>query len=110
MKKLIAVLTLFLAFTISANAQDKNASTSSHDKGKEEAAELTEYLGLDQTQNENFAMLFEQKHTYLDDKNMSQERKTELSRVIEAKIRGTLDGKQMDKLVKNPDLFKKLIN
>lgn len=110
MKKLIAVLTLFLAFTISANAQQRNASPTSLEKAKKEAAELTEFLGLDKTMNENFTMLFEQKHTVLDDKNVSQERKTELSRVIEAKIRGTLDGKQMDKLEHNEDLFKRLIN
>ena len=117
MKKLIAVLTLFLAFTISANAQDKKAttssletSTSSLEKGKKEAAELSEFLGLDKTMTENFSMLFEQKNTVLQDKNMSQERKTELSRVIEAKIRASLDSKQTEKLEKNPDLLKRLIN
>jgi len=60
--------------------------------------------------NENFAKLFEQKFTILEDKNLEQERRTELSRVIEAKIRGTLDGNQMEKLEKNPELLKKLIN
>ena len=109
MKKLIAALTLLLAFSINANAQDKNGSTSAI-KGKKEAAELTEYLGLDQTMNQNFARLFEQKNSILEDKNISQERKTELSRVIESKIRATLDSKQMDKLEKNADLLKKLIN
>ena len=109
MKKLIAVLTLFLAFTIGANAQDKNASTSL-DKGKKEAAELTQYLGLDQSMNEAFARLFEQKNAVLEDKSLSQERRTELSRVIEAKIRASLDGKQIEKLEQNQELFKKLIN
>lgn len=110
MKKLIAVLTLFLAFTINANAQDKNASTSSLDKGKKEAAELTEYLGLDQSMNESFTRLFEQKNSILEDKSISQERRTELSRVIEAKIRASLDAKQLEKLDKNPELLKKLVN
>jgi hypothetical protein len=109
MKKLIAALTLLLAFSINANAQDKN-TISAADKGKKEAAELSEYLGLDKTMNENFARLFEQKNSILEDKNLSQERKTELARVIEAKIRGTLDAKQIDKLEKNPALLKKLIN
>ena len=53
MKKLIAALTLLLAFTINANAQDKKASSA--DKGKKEAAELTQFLGLTETQNINFA-------------------------------------------------------
>ena len=110
MKKLIAVLTLFLAFTINANAQDKNTPTSSLEKGKKEAAELTEYLALDKSINEAFTRLFEQKNSILEDKNLSQERKTELSRVIEAKIRATLDAKQTERLEKNPELLKRLTN
>ena len=62
MKKLIAALTLMLAFSINANAQDKN-TTSAYELGKKQAAELTEYLGLDKVQDENFARLFEQKIT-----------------------------------------------
>jgi hypothetical protein len=112
MKKIFAVLTLLLAFSINANAQDKNGldGLSAADKGKKQAAELTEYLGLDATMNENFAKLFEQKFVILDDKNATPERKTEVARVIEAKIRGTLDGNQVDKLEKNPELLRRLIN
>ena len=109
MKKLIAALTLMLAFSISANAQDKSA-VSSHDKGKKEAAELTQFLALSQTQNENFARLFEQKSTILEDINLSPERRAEFSRVIEAKIRASLDEKQMERLEKNTVLFEKLIH
>ena len=98
MKKIIAALTLLLAFSLNANAQDKNGldGLSSADKGKKQATELSEYLGLDQTMTHNFAMLFEQKFIITDDKNASPERKAELARVVEAKIRGTLDGNQMD--------------
>ena len=52
MKKLIAAFTLMLAFSINANAQDKN-TPSTYDLAKKQAAELTEYLGLDEIQNEN---------------------------------------------------------
>lgn len=119
MKKLIAVLTLFLAFNVTANAQDKKAMTSSNtaspemsalDKGRKEATELSEFLSLDKTTTENLTRLFEQKHTYLDDKNLSPERRVETSRVIDAKLRATLDTKQMDKLDKNPALLKKMTN
>lgn len=109
MKKLIAALTLMLAFSINANAQDKS-TPSAYDYGKKQAAELTEFLGLDKTQNENFARLFEQKITILDDKNLSPERRVEFSKAIEAKIRGTLDPAQMEKLEKNTELLKKLTN
>nr|WP_294776621.1 hypothetical protein [uncultured Flavobacterium sp.] len=109
MKKLIAALTLMLAFSINANAQDKKELTAT-EKGKKEAAELTQFLGLSATQNDDFYRLFEQKHRILEDTTLSAERKIEVSKVIEAKIRATLDGAQMEKLEKNPDLLKKLIN
>ena len=109
MKKLIAALTLILAFSINVNAQDKKIIPS-HEKGKKEAAELTDFLSLDQKQNENFARLFEQKSAILEDVNLSKERKTELSRVIEAKIRASLDESQMEKLEKNTILFEMLIH
>ncbi|HNP32213.1 MAG TPA: hypothetical protein PKN96_02845 [Flavobacterium sp.] len=107
MKKLIAVLTLFLAFSISANAQEKRSSSST-EKGKKEAAELTEYLGLTPTQNADFARLFEQKNSILETKDITQERKAELSRVIEDKIRASLNAEQVQMLDKNPELLKKL--
>lgn len=111
MKKIIAVLTLMLAFSINANAQDKGSNgADAATKGKKQAAELSEYLGLDDTMNVNFARLFEQKFVILDDKNATPERKAELTKIVEAKIRGTLDGNQIEKLEKNPELFKKLMN
>lgn len=109
MKKFIAALTLLLAFSINANAQDKNASTAA-DKAKTEAAELTKYLGLNETQTADFTRLFAQKHKILETPDISAERKTELSRVIGDKIRASLDGKQIEKLEQNPALFKKLTN
>ena len=96
-----------LAFSINANAQDKN-TPSAYDLAKKQAAELTEYLGLDKTQNENFVGLFEQKNSVLENKDLTKERKDEFSRVIEAKIRASLDQNQMEKLEKNAVLFKKL--
>lgn len=109
MKKIIAALTLMLTFSISANAQDRGTS-SAHDLGKKQAAELTEFLGLDAVQSENFARLFEHKISVLDDINLTQERKDEFSRVVESKIRASLDENQMGKLEKNTALFKKLIH
>ena len=112
MKKLIAALTLLLAFSINANAQDKSSiGLSPAEKGVKQAAELSGYLGLDKTMNENFAKLFEYKYEVIDDINTSPERKAEMLKAVEGKIRGTLDGTQMEILEKkNPELFKKLIN
>lgn len=123
MKKLIAALTLALAFTINANAQDKKSTVnadkaktqstqqlSAGEKAKNEATELAQFLGLNETQKADFQRLFEQKHRTLEDATLSQERRNEVSRIVELKIRATLDGNQMDKLDKNPELLKRLVN
>ena len=80
-----------------------------HEKGKKEAVALAEYLQLDQTMTADFQRLFEQKHRTLEDKTLSQERRAEVSRIIEMKIRATLTEAQMEKLQANKDLFKSLI-
>jgi hypothetical protein len=112
MKKIIALLTLLLAFSINANAQEKAGyiGLNSTEKAAKQAAELSEFLGLEDTMKENFAKLFEQKFQILENKEITEERKKELSRVIEAKISGTLDSDQMERLKKNPELLNKLIN
>ena len=61
MKKFIAALTLMLAFTINANAQEKKELTSA-EKAKNEAVALSQFLGLNDTQTADFQRLFEQKH------------------------------------------------
>ena len=108
MKKFIAALTLLLAFSINANAQDKRELTSA-EKGKKDAVALAQYLDLDQTMTADFERLFEQKYRTLEDKTLSPERKAEVSRIIEMKIRATLSEPQMEKLQSNKDLFKSLI-
>lgn len=109
MKKIIAALTLFLAFSINANAQDKTA-LSPEAKGKNQALELTKFMNLSEDYTNGFTALFIEKFTVLDNKNTSPERKAEMLRVVEAKIRASFDAKQMEKLEKNTDLFKRLIN
>lgn len=108
MKKLIAAITLLLAFTINANAQDKKAVGTPIELAKKEAAELSTAVGLTPTQVEDFVRLFESKNKTLQETNLSAERKTALANVIEAKIRATLDEKQTAKLEKNQALLTKL--
>jgi phosphoenolpyruvate-protein kinase (PTS system EI component) len=119
MRKIIAVVTLMLAFTINANAQDKKTSTLSatsetntdpQSAAKKDASEMAEYLKLSDTQVADFFRLFETKHKMLQDKSLSQDRRKEVSKSIDAKIRATLDANQIEILEKNPELFKKLIN
>ena len=124
MKKIIAVLTLVLAFTLGANAQDKKglskeeiAKTEKLRKelppevaGKNDAIELIKYIGLDESKVEIYGRLFAKKHKVLASEGITTEKKAELSRGIEAKLRAGLTPEQMEKLDKNPELLSRLIN
>ncbi|MEN9337013.1 MAG: hypothetical protein RLZZ500_2000 [Bacteroidota bacterium] len=107
MKKLIAVFALFLATSLSMSAQEKEMSV--QELAKKDAVELAKLVGLPDTQTEDFFRLFEMKHEVMTNKNLSTERKTEMSNVIEAKIRGTLSPQQMAVLEANKPVFDRLI-
>ncbi|HEU0137138.1 MAG TPA: hypothetical protein VFQ50_07600 [Flavobacterium sp.] len=106
MKKIVALLTMLLAFTLSANAQDAKAASA--EAAKKDAQSAAEYLGLKANQQEDFYRLFEQKHEVLQNPNMSAERKAEMSRIVGLKIRASLTEAQIAKLDANPELMKKL--
>lgn len=110
MKKILAVLTLLLAFSINASAQDKSGyvGLTNHEKAVKQAAELSELVHLDKSLQESFVGLFDYKFEVLNDKKTPAERKAEMSKVVEMKIRGTLDGNQMDKVEKNGDMLVRL--
>lgn len=120
MKKLITAVTLMLVFSINANAQNKKTTTKEVKEvtekldpavaAKNDAIELSAYLGLKENESMNFQRLFEMKYQTLQVKDLSDERRTEMRRIMDAKIRASLDEKQMEKLEKNVELFKKLIN
>lgn len=106
MKKILAIFTFVLAFTVSAQAQDKKVSPES--KGRQDAVELVDYLKLNSTDLENFSRLFQMKHEMLAKPGLTEQKKNEVYTIMERKIEGTLEGAQMEKLRANPELFKKL--
>lgn len=108
MKKIIATLTLMLAFTITANAQKKEVVLTSHEKAIKETTELTKSLSLNEKQNATIASILEQKHQTLENKDLSDERKTALSQAVDAQIKATLTADQIKKLEKNTDLHAKV--
>lgn len=108
MKKLIFILTLMFAFTLNANAQD--AKMSVQDNAKKEAGMLAETVGLNETQTQDFYRLFEMKYRTLEDKALSDERKTEFITIVMAKIRASLDENQIKKLEGNKELLARIQN
>ncbi len=100
-------MTLLFAFTISANAQDQK---NYEEAAKKDAIALTEYLGLKETQQEDFFRLFKMKHETLQDPNISEERKNEMSKIVGLKIKASITPDQSAKLDNNPELMKQLQN
>ncbi len=107
MKKYIAAIAFFITTAISMNAQNQEATYQT--LAKKDMAELAQIVNLQDNQKEDFFRLFEMKHEVTSNKNMSQERKTVMSQVIEAKIRGTLSAQQMALLEAKPEVLNRLI-
>lgn len=106
MKKLIAVFTFMLAFAAGANAQDKRMSA--EESAKLDAIKMAEVLNLPASQQMDFQRLFQMKYEVMNDPQMSVERKKEMARVVDMKIRASLTSEQIEKLDKNPELLAKL--
>ena len=117
MKKIIAILTLTLAFSLNANAQDKKVVSKEEITKKElspevaaknDAYELIRFLGLEENKLGIYTNLFTKKYKVLAEEGLTPERKEELTRVIDAKLRASLTPEQMEKLDKNSELLAKL--
>lgn len=109
MKKLLSALVLFLAFTINASAQETFKKVDEKVEAKTNLAAISEVVQLDATTSENLFRLFEYKYRHLNE-NLSAERKVELAKIIELKLRATLTEQQMQSIEKKPGLLKKLSN
>lgn len=117
MKKIITILTLTLAFSLNANAQDKKVVSKEEVTKKElspevaaknDAYELIRFLGLEENKLGIYTNLFTKKYKVLAEEGLTPERKEELTRVIDAKLRASLTPEQMEKLDKNSELLAKL--
>jgi hypothetical protein len=120
MKKIVIAITLLLACTISANAQDKKnvlekkagtkeiVAQSPSEAARKDADAITEYLGLDNKKRESFVGLFQMKHEVMQNQTLSFERKKEMSRIVGAKISASIDANQLEKLKANTVLYNQL--
>ena len=107
MKKLIAILTLLLIFTISATAQTKPLTNDQ--AGKSDTAKLSELVQLTAEQQPLFENLFEIKHRLLNDNELPLGRKEDLVSAMGEKVKAILTEEQFNKLNTNPELLKNLI-
>lgn len=107
MKKLLAAVALCFAFSIGASAQEAKGTSqmSIEQSAKLDAVKMAETLGIEASQQNDFARLFVMKHQVMQDPNVSAERRAEMSRVVEAKIRASLTPEQLKKLDSDPKLL-----
>ncbi len=111
MKKLIAIATLFFAFTINASAQDKKATVSPQEKAKNEMMTLNAKLNLSDDLKRDFYTLLAMKHEELQNKpQMTAADKEKMSKKIEAKMMSALNESQKATLNSDPELKKILSN
>ncbi|CAM4408019.1 hypothetical protein [Flavobacterium terrigena] len=109
MKNLLGALVLFLAFTVNASAQETFKKVDEKVEAKSNLAALSEVVPVQGTLSEDLFRLFEYKHRNLNG-NLSAERKAELAKIIELKLRATLSQEQMQSIESKPGLLKKLTN
>ena len=109
MKNLFGALVLFLAFTVNASAQEKFTKVDEKIEAKSNLDAVSEVVQLDAKLSQDLFGLFEYKYRNLNE-NLSIERKVELARIIELKLRATLTNDQMKSIEKKEGLLKKLTN
>ncbi|MFT3793839.1 hypothetical protein [Flavobacterium sp.] len=105
MKKLIAVVTMLLAFSISANAQDKKAAVEA--AAQKDVAALIEKVTIDQSLKQDMYTLMVMKHEQLAQAK-TQADKNKVYAAMEQKIMSGMDKEQQKILSNNPALLKQL--
>ena len=104
MKNFVAAAVLFLACSFGAAAQEQKASA--EEKAKIEAYQLAEDLGLKGKQHEEFMTVMVQKYQTNNNPQLSNERKSEMARIVDKRLRETLTADQLKKLENHPHLLK----
>jgi len=107
MKNLLGALILFLAFTVNASAQETFKKVDEKVEAKSNLAALSEVVPVQGTLSEDLFRLFEYKYRNLNE-NLSADRKVELAKIIELKLRATLTTEQMQSIENKQGLLKKL--
>lgn len=108
MKKLIAIVTLFLAFSINANAQAKKVSP--EQAAQNDITALAAKVKIDATLQKDLLTLMTMKHNTLSDPNLTKEQKASAADAYEHKLMSGLNEAQRKELMKYPDLVKQLKN
>jgi len=103
MKKIFAILALFFAFTITANAQNDPYKAAVDDVNA-----LKAVVKIAASSDRIFESIFYDKHKFLLQSDLTAEMKEENFRNTEERLAFALKPAQLEKLKANTELYKKL--
>ncbi|WP_298221095.1 hypothetical protein [Flavobacterium sp.] len=106
MKKIIAIVTMLLAFTVSVNAQDKKVS--SQEAAQKDIAALSAKVTMSENLKKDLTTLMVMKHDALNDAALTPEQKEHAREGYERKLLTGLNKEQRETLMKYPELLKKV--
>ena len=106
MKKIIAIVFLFFAFSVAANAQDKKVSSA--ELAKKDITALITKIKINPTLQADLTTLMISKHDALSNPELSEIEKANVSKHTDRKIMSGLSEEQRNELLKYPDLVKQL--
>ena len=104
MKKVLSVIAFMFVVSLSANAQTQDPK----EAGKADAKNLSEYVVINQKQQEELAMYFATKYDAYKVEGLSDARKSALGDYIMSSLQKVLTADQMSKLQANPQLLQSL--
>ncbi|WP_445455420.1 hypothetical protein [Flavobacterium sp. HNIBRBA15423] len=108
MKKILAILVLFFAFSLSSYAQEERKEDLVV-LAKKDSKDVVTLLGLGEKEQIDFYNLFYHKYDE-QSKTSSEERRKVISNTIAKKLEASLTPENYDKLKKNTTLFKRVTN
>lgn len=104
MKKVLSVIAFMFVVSLSANAQTKDPK----EAGKADAKHLSEYVVINQKQQDELAMYFATKHQSYQETQLSEGRKAAMTDYVMSSLTKVLTPAQMTKLQANPQLLASL--
>ena len=106
MKKVIALIIFFFAFTINMNAQEKKMSA--QESAKNDIMALAAKVKISETLQKDLTTLMIMKHETMSDATFSKEKKENARQAYEHKLMSGLSPEQRAELAKHPNLVKQL--
>jgi len=108
MKKIFAILALFLAFSISANAQENKPTVDASAAAKSDFEALNSFITIEPSSQAKLIQIFKAKHEALSKPGISANEKKNYSGIVAESLSQELTPQQSEKLRSNTLLYRRL--